>query len=114
LAGDRVEGDETRVSIGAEIRHRLTATRFPLNDSGMDVAQIQSEVRRLPARQRKKLTMWMVAEYPAFSVDRLMRKATRAARTGAWKPEPPTAENFPKGKTLEHALSVAGQLGLRK
>jgi hypothetical protein len=42
----------------------------------MDVTRIQREVRRLPPRERKKLTAWMVAEFPALSVGRLMRKAT--------------------------------------
>ncbi|MCX6956523.1 MAG: hypothetical protein NTV51_30700 [Verrucomicrobia bacterium] len=80
----------------------------------MDIAKIQSEVRRLPARERKKLTAWMVIEYPALSVDRLLAKAERAVKTGRFKPTPPTADNFPKGRALQHALAVAGQLGLGK
>ena len=80
----------------------------------MDVAKIQREVRRLPARERKKLTAWMVVEFPALSVERLMAKAAQAVKAGTFKPTPPTADNFPKGAALERALAVAGQLGLRK
>lgn len=80
----------------------------------MDVVKIQREVRRLPARERKKLTAWMVVEFPALSVDRLMAKATQAVKAGTFKPTPPTADNFPQGRTLERALAVAGQLGLRR
>jgi hypothetical protein len=80
----------------------------------MDVLRIQREVRRLPARERKKLTTWMVVEFPALSVDRLMAKAMQAEKAGTFKPTPPTADNFPQGRTLEHALAVAGRLGLRR
>jgi hypothetical protein len=44
----------------------------------MDVAKIQREVRRLPTRERKKLTAWMVAEFPVRSVDRLVARAAHA------------------------------------
>ena len=80
----------------------------------MDVARIQREVRRLPARDRKKLTAWMVVEFPALSVVRLMAKGARMVKVGAFKPTPPTADNFPQGKTLQHAFDVAGKLGFRK
>jgi hypothetical protein len=80
----------------------------------MTAVEIQREVRRLPARERKKLTAWMVNEYPALTVDRLMRKATRAVKAGTYQPTPPTADNFPQGRTLERALAVAGQMGLRR
>ena len=80
----------------------------------MNAVEIQREVRRLPARERKKLTAWMVVEYPALSVDRLMTKATRAVKAGTFKPTPPTADNFPQGRSLERALAVAGQMGLRR
>jgi hypothetical protein len=56
----------------------------------------------------------MVVEFPALSVDRLMAKGARMVKVGALKPTPPTADNFPQGKTLQHALDVAGKLGLRK
>jgi hypothetical protein len=80
----------------------------------MDVAKIQREVRRLPTRERKKLTAWMVTEFPVRSVDRLMARAARAVKTGTWTPAPPTEDNFPKGSTLDHAFEVAGRLGLRQ
>jgi hypothetical protein len=80
----------------------------------MDVTKIQREVRRLRPQDRKKLTAWMVAEFPALSVERLLRKASRAVKSGAFKPTPPTQDNFPKGRTLDHALDVAERLGLRR
>jgi len=80
----------------------------------MGVAKIQREVRRLPTRQRKKLTAWMVAEFPVRSMDRLMARAARAVKTGTWTPAPPTEANFPKGKTLDHVMDIAGRLGLRQ
>lgn len=80
----------------------------------MEVTRIQREVRRLPARERKKLTTWILTEFPVLSVNRLMTKAARAVKSGAWVPEPPTPDNFPQGRTLAHALTVADRLGLRK
>lgn len=80
----------------------------------MDVAKIQREVRRRPARERKKLTAWMVVEFPAPSVDRLMAKAAPAVKAGTFKPTPPMADNFPEGRALERALAEAGQQGLRR
>ena len=80
----------------------------------MNAVEIQREVRRLPARERKKLTAWMVVEFPALSVDRLMTKATQAVKAGTFKPTPPTMDNFPQGRSLERALAVAGHLGLRR
>jgi starvation-inducible DNA-binding protein len=35
-------------------------------------------------------------------------------KDGRWKPAPPTEENFPKGRVLEHGLRFADRLGLRK
>jgi hypothetical protein len=80
----------------------------------MDVGKIQEQVRRLPASQRKKLTAWMVLSYPALTVDGLMARASREVEAGRWKPAPPTEDNFPKGRVLDHALRVADRLGLRK
>lgn len=80
----------------------------------MDVAKIQREVSRLPAKERKKLTAWMVAEYPALIVEKLLGKASRAVAAGTFKLTPPTHDNFPRGRTLDHALTVAARLGLRK
>jgi hypothetical protein len=80
----------------------------------MSVTKIQGEVRRLPAQERKKLTAWMVAEYPVLTVERLMAKAARRVKAEAWSPAPPTSDNFPRGRTLAHALRVADRLGLGK
>ena len=80
----------------------------------MDVAKIQNQVRRLPPSQRKKLTAWMVSEFPILSVSSLMAKAEREVKAGTWTPTRPTEDNIPKGKTLEHALQVAARLGIRK
>lgn len=80
----------------------------------MDVGKIQEQVRRLPAGQRKKLTAWMVSQYPVLTVDGLMAKASREVKAGRWKPAPPTEDNVPKGRVLEHALQVADRLGIRK
>ena len=80
----------------------------------MDVDKIQREVRRLRPSQRKQLTAWMVSEFPVLSVKGLMAKAGREVKAGTWTPTPPTEDNIPKGKTLEHALQVAVRLGIRK
>jgi hypothetical protein len=80
----------------------------------MDMAKIQREVCRLPTRERKKLTAWMVAEFPVRSVDRLMAKTARAVEAATWAPAPPTEDNLPKGRTLKHVIEVAGRLGLRQ
>jgi hypothetical protein len=80
----------------------------------MDVAKIQREVLRLRPSQRKKLTAWMVSEFPVLSVDRLMAKAVQDVKAGVRAPTLPTEDNIPKGKTLERVLQVAGQLGIRK
>jgi hypothetical protein len=79
----------------------------------MDVTKIQREVRRLRPSQRKKLTAWMVSEFPVLSVEVLMAKAGREVKAGTWTPEPPTEDNIPQGKTLERALRVASRLGIR-
>jgi hypothetical protein len=80
----------------------------------MDVSKIQQQVRRLPLSQRKKLTAWMVSEYPVLSVEKLLAKAEREVKAGRWTPEPPTKDNIPKGAALERALQVAERLGIRK
>lgn len=80
----------------------------------MDVTEIQKEVRHLPAAQRRKLTAWMVTEYPALSVEGLMTRAQRSVKSGKLVPTPPTHANIPSGRTLEHALNVAARLGLKK
>ena len=80
----------------------------------MDMAKIQREVRRLRPGERKKLTAWMVSEFPILSVRTLMAKAGREVKAGAWAPIPPTDDNIPKGRALERALAVAEKLGIRK
>ena len=80
----------------------------------MDMIKIQSQVRRLPARERKKLTAWMVAEYPVLSVERLLARAERAVNAGTLIPAPLTPDNIPRGRTVAHALAMAEQLGLRR
>jgi len=80
----------------------------------MDVAKIQREVLRLRPSQRKKLTAWMVSEFPVLSVNGLMAKAERDVKAGVWTPTPHTEDDIPKGKTLERALQVAGRLGIRE
>jgi len=79
----------------------------------VDVARIQREVLRLRLSQRRRLTAWVVSEFPVLSVSRLMAKARRAAKAGRRIPTPPTKDNFPKGKTLERALQVADRRGIR-
>jgi hypothetical protein len=80
----------------------------------MDVAKIQDEVRRLRPSQRKKLTAWMVLEFPVLSVNGLMAKAAHAVKAGTWTPSPPTEDNIPKGGALVRALQVADRLGIRR
>jgi hypothetical protein len=80
----------------------------------MSVKEIQGAVRRLPAVKRRRLTTWMVREFPALTVDDLMTKAGRKVKTGSWSPTPPTRDNVPTGATLEHATRTARQLGIAK
>jgi hypothetical protein len=80
----------------------------------MDVAKIQNEVRRLRPSQRKKLTAWMVSEFPVLSVNGLMAKAVREVKAGIWVPAPPTEDNIPKGGALVRELQVADSLGIRR
>ena len=80
----------------------------------MSVKEIQGAVRRLPAVKRRRLTTWMVREFPALTVEDLMAKAGRRVKTGSWAPAPPTRENVPSGATLEHAARTARRLGIAK
>ena len=93
---------------------RIDSTPGGFTVESMDVAKIQREVLRLRPSQRKKLTAWMVSEFPVLSVDGLMAKAARGVKAGVWTPTPPTEDNIPKGTKLERALHVAGRLGIRK
>ena len=80
----------------------------------MDVSKIQQQVRRLRLSQKRKLTAWMVSEYPILSVEKLLAKAGRDVKAGRWMPAPPTEDNIPKDAALDRALQVAERLGIRK
>jgi hypothetical protein len=79
----------------------------------MSLAEIQRAVDSLPADERVRLTAWMVSHYPLFTVEQLMAHATRMTDTGEWTPAPPTDDNRPKGKILEHAQRTAERLKVR-
>ena len=78
----------------------------------MSVEQIQREVSRLPATERRKLAAWIVAEYPLRSVDDLVARAEGEARRGVWTPQPPTPDNIPSGAALDAALRRATAAGI--
>ncbi len=80
----------------------------------MSFREIQNAVAALPAEEKKRLTAWMVASYPALDVETLMARASRMIEEGNWHPEPPTGENIPTGATLDRVLDTAERLGLRK
>lgn len=80
----------------------------------MSLTEIQHAVDTLPADERLRLTAWMVSRYPLLRVEQLMAHATTLVQNGKWAPTPPTDDNRPKGKVLEHALQVAEQLDLGK
>ena len=63
----------------------------------MSVEQIQREVSRLSAAERRKLAAWMFAEFPPRSVDELVARAEAQAKRGEWTPQPPTPDNIPTG-----------------
>jgi hypothetical protein len=73
----------------------------------MSLSEIQRAVDELPADQRLRLTAWMVSRYPLLNVERLMASAAKLVGSGDWVPSPPTDDNRPKGKILEHGLRVA-------
>lgn len=79
----------------------------------MSLTEIQKAVDTLAPDERQRLTVWMVAHYPALTVDRLMAHAGSLVERGAWVPAPPADENRPAGKVLEHAERVAVQLRRR-
>jgi len=70
-----------------ELLARLDPAARGFTFEPMDVAKIQREVLRLRPSQRKKLTAWMVSEFPVLSVDGLMAKAPH----GAVPPDPTAA-----------------------
>lgn len=80
----------------------------------MSLTEIQRAVDTLSADERLRLTAWMVSRYPLLRVEQLMTHATALIDSGEWEPPPPTDDNRPKGKVLEHALRVAKQLDLGK
>lgn len=80
----------------------------------MSVKEIQEAVRRMPAAKRRKLTTWMVTQYPAFTVEGLVAKAERRIEAGSWRPSPPTAASVPTGPVLARAKLTAKRLGLAK
>lgn len=78
----------------------------------MGVREIQQAVKNLPAAERRKLTTWMVKEFPALTVDDFLAK--QGSKPGAESVEPPTADNFPSDATLAHAERTAKRLGLAR
>lgn len=80
----------------------------------MSLAEIQRAVDSLPADERLRLTAWMVTHYPLLRVEELMANATSLVEAGKWDPVPPTDDNRPKGKILQHALQTAAKLKLGK
>jgi hypothetical protein len=78
------------------------------------LTEIQQAVDSLPADERLRLTAWMVSRYPLLTVEQLMAHATRMTGTGEWTPAPPTDDNRPKRKILEHARRTAERLNFRK
>jgi hypothetical protein len=53
----------------------------------------------------------MVRVFPALTVEGLMAKAGRDAKTG---PAKPTPANMPTGATLDHVRQTAKRLGIAK
>lgn len=80
----------------------------------MSVKEIQKAVRKLPAGKRRKLTTWMVREFPALTVEGLVAKQDRKLKARSAALKAPTADNVPAGTTLEHAKRTAKRLGLAK
>lgn len=78
----------------------------------MSLADIQRAVDSLPADDRQRLTAWMVSRYPVLRIERLMAIASGLVERGQWTPSPPTEDNYPKGKSLDHATRVAEELDL--
>lgn len=96
-----------RIVLGTLDRGRCAAYR-----GGMSMKEIQETVRRLPAAKRRRLTIWMVREFPVLTVDRLMTKAVMRVGSTSWIPSPPKSENVPIGATLEHVKRTARRLGI--
>jgi hypothetical protein len=80
----------------------------------MSLAEIQRAVAELPADERQRLTAWIFSKYPILRVEDLMARAEQLVRENKWHPNPPTVDNSPRGKVLEHALRTTKQLNLDK
>ena len=80
----------------------------------MSLLEIQEAVASLQPDERARLTAWMVSRYPVLNVEQLIEDATTLVDRGEWAPTPPTDDNRPQGKVLEHALRVAEHLALGK
>lgn len=80
----------------------------------MSLREIQQAVDTLPGDERLRLTAWMVSRYPLLRVEHLMASAAQLVDRGEWVPLPPTDENRPQGKILDHALRVAEEFDLGK
>jgi hypothetical protein len=78
----------------------------------MSLSQIQRAVCKLEDSERKRLTAWLLSEFPVLRLEDLMARASQAVERGDWQPLPPGSENIPKGKTLQHALQTAAEIGL--
>lgn len=67
-------------------------------------------IEAMTDEERARLTAWMVSRYPVLNVEQLMGHAAGLVACGEWAPAPPTEENRPQGKLLDHALRVAQEL----
>lgn len=80
----------------------------------MSLTEIQRAVDTLPPVERARLVAWIISRYPVLNVEQLMGHAAELVAHAEWAPNPPTDENRPQGKILQHALRVAEQLDLGK
>ena len=80
----------------------------------MSTAEIKQSIEAMTADERARLTAWMVSGYPLLNVEQLIEHAAGLVARGEWSPAPPTEENRPKGKLLDHALRVAEERDLDK
>lgn len=80
----------------------------------MSTAEIKQAIEAMTEDERARLTAWMVSRYPVLKVEQLMERAAGLVTRGEWAPTPPTPENRPQGKMLDHALRVAEEHDLNK
>ncbi len=78
----------------------------------MSLTEIQSAVDKLPAAERTRLTACLVSRYPLLQVKQLLARAKKLVEQGEWQPTPPTSDNEPSGKILDHAARTIRELGL--